>query len=57
MGLNERYVRERLAAQAASGFVDYDREAKTFLMSPEQAMALADEDSTVYLASAFELIA
>lgn len=56
-GLHERYVREWLAAQAASGFVDYDAAAGTFAMSPEQAMALADEDSPVYVASAFELIA
>ena len=56
-GIRERYVREWLAAQAASGFVDYDPGAKKFSMSPEQQMALADEDSPVYLASAFELIA
>lgn len=56
-GLRERYLREWLAAQAASGFVDYDAEANQFSMSPEQAMALADEDSPVYVASAFELIA
>jgi 2-polyprenyl-3-methyl-5-hydroxy-6-metoxy-1,4-benzoquinol methylase len=56
-GLAERYVREWLAAQAASGFVDYDAGARTFAMSPEQAAALADEDSPVYVASAFELIA
>lgn len=55
--LNERYVREWLAAQAASGFVDYDPPTNAFSMSPEQAMALADEDSPVYVASAFELIA
>lgn len=56
-GLSERYVREWLAAQAASGFVDYDADARTFAMSPEQAAALADEESPVYVASAFELIA
>lgn len=56
-GLAERYVREWLAAQAASGFVDYDADAHAFAMSPEQAAALADEESPVYVASAFELIA
>ena len=55
--LAERYVREWLAAQAASGFVDYDAETDRFSLSPEQRMALADEDSPVYVASAFELIA
>ena len=57
LGLSERYVREWLAAQAASGFVDYDENGHRFSMSPEQKMALADEDSPVYVASAFELIA
>jgi 2-polyprenyl-3-methyl-5-hydroxy-6-metoxy-1,4-benzoquinol methylase len=56
-GVRERYVREWLAAQAASGFVDYDPEARTFSMSPEQQMALVDENSPVFVASAFELIA
>jgi ubiquinone/menaquinone biosynthesis C-methylase UbiE len=56
-GVRERYVREWLAAQAASGFVDYDPDGRQFSMSPEQQMALADEDSPVYVASAFELIA
>lgn len=56
-GVMERYVREWLAAQAASGFVEYDASAKTFSMSPEQQMALADEDSPVFVASAYDLIA
>jgi 2-polyprenyl-3-methyl-5-hydroxy-6-metoxy-1,4-benzoquinol methylase len=57
LGLDERYVREWLSAQAASGFVDYDAESDRFSMNPEQAMALANEDSPVYVAPAFELIA
>lgn len=56
-GLDERYLREWLSAQAASGFVDYDAGSGRFSLNAEQAMALADEDSPVYVASAFELIA
>lgn len=56
-GITERYAREWLSAQAASGFVEHDSAAGTFSMTPEQAMALADEDSPVYVAPAFELIA
>lgn len=56
-GTTERYVREWLSAQAASGFIDYDAGQGTFSINPEQAMALANEDSPVYVASAFELIA
>jgi len=57
LGLDERYVREWISAQAASGFVDYDSEAGRFSLNPEQAMALANEDSPVYVAPAFEVIA
>jgi 2-polyprenyl-3-methyl-5-hydroxy-6-metoxy-1,4-benzoquinol methylase len=53
----ERYVREWLAAQAASGYVEYEAETRRFSMTPEQAMALAMEASPVYVAGAFELIA
>ena len=56
-GTHERYVREWLSAQAAAGYVEYDAGAERFFMSPEQAMALADEDSPVYIASAFQLTA
>ncbi|MFN3727066.1 MAG: class I SAM-dependent methyltransferase [Allosphingosinicella sp.] len=56
-GMAERYVREWLAAQAASGFVDYDVDTGLFSMSAEQQMALADRDSPVFVASAFQLIA
>jgi SAM-dependent methyltransferase len=56
-GTTERYVREWLAAQAASGYVDYDPATRRFSMSAEQAMALATESSPVYVAGAFELIA
>lgn len=53
-GTAERFVREWLAAQAASGYVRYDPEADTYEMGPEQAMVLADEDSPVFLAGLFE---
>jgi hypothetical protein len=56
-GYDERYLREWLSAQAASAFVDYDQNAGRFSLNPEQAMALANEDSPVYVAPAFEVIA
>jgi 2-polyprenyl-3-methyl-5-hydroxy-6-metoxy-1,4-benzoquinol methylase len=55
--LPERYVREWLSNQAASGYVHYDPAGHRFHMSPEQIMALADADSPVYLASAYHLTA
>jgi 2-polyprenyl-3-methyl-5-hydroxy-6-metoxy-1,4-benzoquinol methylase len=57
LGLDTRYVREWLSAQAASGFVDYNPDSDLFSINPEQQMALANEDSPVYVAPAFELIA
>ena len=56
-GTTERYVREWLAAQAAGGFVTYDPGAGTYTLPPEQAMALADENSPVFLPGAFYLVA
>ena len=56
-GTNERYVREWLASQAASGYVEYDSTSGKFSMLPEQAMALADEDSPVFLGAVGNVIA
>ncbi|MET4070822.1 SAM-dependent methyltransferase [Bradyrhizobium sp. S3.2.6] len=56
-GTNERYVREWLASQAASGYVEYDSVSGKFSMLPEQAMALADEDSPVFLGAVGNVIA
>jgi 2-polyprenyl-3-methyl-5-hydroxy-6-metoxy-1,4-benzoquinol methylase len=55
-GIKERYVREWASAQAASGYVDYDSNAETFELSPEQAMAFANEDSPVYLLGGYNVI-
>jgi SAM-dependent methyltransferase len=56
-GTNERYVREWLASQAASGYVEYDSTSGKFSMLPEQALALADEDSPVFLGAVGNVIA
>lgn len=40
----ERYVREWLAASAASDYVSYDSETEQYSLSPEQALLLADTD-------------
>ena len=52
-GLAERYVREWLNAQAAAGYVDYDGSGR-YSLAPEQASALADEDSPVFVPGAFQ---
>jgi SAM-dependent methyltransferase len=55
-GTHERYMREWLSAQAASGFVSYDAGDGTFSMSPEQAAVFADEESPVYVTGGFYLL-
>lgn len=56
-GAAERYVREWLAAQAAAGYVEYDRKTGQFSMSPEQSMVFADEGGPAFMAGGFELLA
>ena len=52
---NPRLVREWLSAQAASGYVELVDDK--FRLPPEQAMALADEDSPVYVAGGAVVLA
>jgi 2-polyprenyl-3-methyl-5-hydroxy-6-metoxy-1,4-benzoquinol methylase len=52
---SERYIREWLNAQAAGGFVTYDPKTQRYELLPEQAMALADENSPAFVGGAFEL--
>ena len=54
-GTTERYIREWLNAQAAGGFVKYDPATQRYELPPEQAMALADENSPAFVGGAFEL--
>ncbi|MFI5059291.1 MAG: class I SAM-dependent methyltransferase [Candidatus Acidiferrales bacterium] len=54
-GTAERYVREWLSAQAAGGYVTYDSSTGKFHLSEEQAFAMADETSPVFLPGAFQV--
>jgi SAM-dependent methyltransferase len=51
----ERYVREWLNNQAAGGYVEYDPETGRYLLPPEQAMALTDENSPAYIPGFFQI--
>ena len=53
---HERYVREWLNANAASGYVTYDARKETYTLPPEQAFALAVENSPAFLPGAFQLV-
>ncbi len=52
---HERYVREWLANQAASGYVEYDADTQRFTLPPEHAIALADESSPVLLCGLYQI--
>jgi SAM-dependent methyltransferase len=56
-GTTERYIREWLAAQAASGYVEYDSTSGKFSMSPEQTLVFGDDDSPVFLGAVGNLVA
>ena len=56
-GTTERYVREWLAAQAASGYVEYDPVKSEFFLTPEQAMVFAYEGGPAFMAGGFEVLA
>jgi SAM-dependent methyltransferase len=54
-GCAERYVREWLNQQAASGYLGYHAVSDTYELAPEQAMVLADEDSPAYIPPAWNM--
>ncbi|GAC1417120.1 MAG: class I SAM-dependent methyltransferase [Acidobacteriaceae bacterium] len=53
---SERYVREWLNANAASGYITYDPATATYTLPPEQALALAVDNSPAFLPGAFQII-
>lgn len=54
-GTHERYVREWLNAQAASGYVTYVAESGRYHLTPEQALAFAEPESPAFVIGAFEV--
>jgi 2-polyprenyl-3-methyl-5-hydroxy-6-metoxy-1,4-benzoquinol methylase len=57
VGVHERYLREWLSHQAASGYVAYDPSAATFSLPEEQALVLAVDDSPVNMLGGFDVMA
>jgi hypothetical protein len=55
-GTVERLVREWLANQVASGYIEYDPSNRKYRLPPEHALALANENSPVYLQGIFKAI-
>ena len=54
-GTHERYVRDWLLNQAASGYVTYDEVSGQYSMTPEQAALMADENNPFFVAGGFQL--
>jgi len=56
-GTAARYVSEWAAAQAASGYINFDSATERFSISPEQALVLADENGPAFFPAMFEIAA
>jgi SAM-dependent methyltransferase len=56
-GTAERYVREWLNANAAGKFVEYDATSGTYFMTPEQSLALAQDDTPIHLPGFYHMLA
>jgi SAM-dependent methyltransferase len=52
--VSERYLRDWLVNQAASGYVDYDPVTGRYALPDAHALALADEHSPVFVAGGFQ---
>lgn len=55
-GVPEPYVDQWLAAQAASGYVEYDAAARTFALGPEQSLVFADTESPAYMSGGYHIV-
>lgn len=53
---NERYVREWLINQAAGGYAEYDAASGSYSLTPEQSVALTDENSPFYVGGGFFVV-
>jgi len=56
-GTAERYVREWLNANCAGNYLQYDAPSGRYSMSPEQAFALALDDTPVHLPGFYHMLA
>ena len=56
-GYPERYLAEWLAAQAASGYAEYDPATKEFWLTEEQAFALTSPDNPLFAPGGLQLAA
>src|SRR5258705_1889601 len=55
--ISERYAREWLAQNAASGYLTYHPATRQFELPPEQAMAFANDESPFFMGGGFHAVA
>jgi 2-polyprenyl-3-methyl-5-hydroxy-6-metoxy-1,4-benzoquinol methylase len=56
MGLNERYLREWLAAMATAEYLEHDGKGDTYFLPPEHALPLADEEFPLFTGGLMQMI-
>lgn len=56
-GTDERYMREGLSVQAASGYVEYDPATDRFRLPAEQALALTNEYNPLFVPGGLQVAA
>jgi SAM-dependent methyltransferase len=54
-GIDARYAREWLSAQAAAGYVDYEPATDRFFLNDAQRLAFAEPDSPAHFLGGFEI--
>lgn len=55
-GLNERYLREWLGSMTTAEYVEHDSEDDTYLLPPEHALPLADEEFPFFTGGFIQMI-
>jgi SAM-dependent methyltransferase len=55
-GTTERYIREWLLNQAASGNVDYNPESGRYTLPPEHVLTLVDESSPAFMVGGYQVM-
>jgi len=56
-GINERYAREWLLNQTASGYIEHDPATDRYTLPDEHAVALTDDSSPLYVGGMFQIVA
>lgn len=55
-GTAERYVKEWLSSQAASGYINYNKDTQKFFMPVENSLVLADEKSPAFILGGYQIL-